>query len=163
MAGQPCAVHPKVTTFVRCGRCDRPICTDCMVDTPTGKKCRECARSRTHLTESNARQVSTTFVVALAVALPMGWLMHAIPLLILGPVLFGYVVGEAALRAGQRRRSAAMQVATGGAALVGGLAGTALTVGPALSSGAPWLSLVGWPLAMTLLGVVVAVSRVRFF
>ena len=37
-----CAKHPQETTYLRCNKCDRPICTKCAVQTPVGFKCREC-------------------------------------------------------------------------------------------------------------------------
>jgi membrane associated rhomboid family serine protease len=39
-----CYRHPDRTTLVRCSRCERPICTDCMVPAPVGIQCPECAR-----------------------------------------------------------------------------------------------------------------------
>ncbi|MCB0882021.1 MAG: rhomboid family intramembrane serine protease [Thermoleophilia bacterium] len=39
-----CYRHPGRETLVRCGSCERPICTDCMVETPVGMRCPECAR-----------------------------------------------------------------------------------------------------------------------
>ena len=38
-----CARHPTVETYLRCGRCDTPICPRCLVQTPVGARCRECA------------------------------------------------------------------------------------------------------------------------
>ena len=39
-----CATHPDVETNLRCGRCGKPICPRCLVQTPVGARCRECAR-----------------------------------------------------------------------------------------------------------------------
>jgi hypothetical protein len=39
-----CAAHPNVETNLRCGKCDKPICPRCIVETPVGARCRECAR-----------------------------------------------------------------------------------------------------------------------
>ena len=36
-----CATHPNVETELRCATCGKPICPDCMVETPVGMKCRE--------------------------------------------------------------------------------------------------------------------------
>ena len=39
-----CYRHPGRETAVSCSNCERPICTDCMVYTPVGIKCPDCAR-----------------------------------------------------------------------------------------------------------------------
>ncbi len=41
-----CSRHPKITTLIRCGRCDTPICQRCMVFGPAGNRCRACAKNR---------------------------------------------------------------------------------------------------------------------
>jgi hypothetical protein len=38
-----CARHPQVETYLRCGRCNTPICPRCLVQTPVGARCRDCA------------------------------------------------------------------------------------------------------------------------
>jgi hypothetical protein len=38
-----CARHPQVVTYLRCGRCDTPICPRCLIQTPVGARCRDCA------------------------------------------------------------------------------------------------------------------------
>ncbi len=40
----PCYRHPKAPAPVTCTRCDRPICTDCMVSAPVGWQCPECLK-----------------------------------------------------------------------------------------------------------------------
>ena len=125
MSGMTCANHPNETTFVRCGRCDKPICVRCMVDTPAVGG-RDCARNRTHLSESTPGQVVLAFVAATCVAIPAGFVMTHIPIFILGAAIYGALVGEVALRAGKRRRSVAMQVAAGLAAFIGAVVGSPL-------------------------------------
>ncbi|MCK4863001.1 MAG: B-box zinc finger protein [Dehalococcoidales bacterium] len=39
-----CATHPDIETVLRCGKCGKPICPRCMVQTPVGARCRECAK-----------------------------------------------------------------------------------------------------------------------
>jgi len=42
-----CYRHPGRETNVSCSMCARPICPDCMITTPVGMRCPECARDRT--------------------------------------------------------------------------------------------------------------------
>ena len=39
-----CYRHPDRETWVRCGRCDRPICTKCAMQGPVGFRCRDCGK-----------------------------------------------------------------------------------------------------------------------
>lgn len=39
-----CYRHPKRETYVRCTRCDRPICPDCMHSAAVGQHCTDCVR-----------------------------------------------------------------------------------------------------------------------
>ena len=41
-----CYIHPNRPTTLRCNRCERPICTDDAVLTPTGYRCRNCVREQ---------------------------------------------------------------------------------------------------------------------
>jgi hypothetical protein len=45
-SGLECAFHPGVPTVLRCGKCDRPICPRCLIQTPVGGRCRDCAQMR---------------------------------------------------------------------------------------------------------------------
>jgi len=39
-----CYRHPDRETWLRCGRCDRPICTQCAIQGPVGLRCPECGK-----------------------------------------------------------------------------------------------------------------------
>lgn len=39
-----CYRHPERETWVRCGRCDRPICPKCAMQGPVGFRCRDCGK-----------------------------------------------------------------------------------------------------------------------
>jgi len=41
-----CYVHPNRETSLRCNNCERPICAQCAVRTPTGYRCKECVRGQ---------------------------------------------------------------------------------------------------------------------
>jgi len=47
-----CYNHPNRETRLRCNRCERPICSECAVLTPTGYRCRECVRSQQKIFET---------------------------------------------------------------------------------------------------------------
>ena len=47
-----CANHPNRETTLRCNRCEKPICTNCAVHTPTGYRCKECVNKRKKLFEN---------------------------------------------------------------------------------------------------------------
>ncbi|MFN0094544.1 MAG: B-box zinc finger protein [Dehalococcoidia bacterium] len=40
-----CPRHPETETALRCNRCETPICPRCLVHSPVGAKCRDCAKS----------------------------------------------------------------------------------------------------------------------
>jgi hypothetical protein len=41
-----CYSHPTRETTLRCNNCERPICAQCAVRTPTGYRCKECVRGQ---------------------------------------------------------------------------------------------------------------------
>ena len=42
-AAKVCSRHGDRETLLTCGRCGRPYCTDCLIHTPAGLRCHECA------------------------------------------------------------------------------------------------------------------------
>ncbi|MFC8511930.1 rhomboid family intramembrane serine protease [Streptomyces sp. NPDC057257] len=52
-----CYRHPKVESHVRCTRCDRYICPDCMREAAVGHQCVECVKEGTR----SVRQARTAF------------------------------------------------------------------------------------------------------
>jgi len=50
-----CYRHPGRETLVSCSNCERPICTDCMVQTAVGIKCPECAGQPTGVRAATKR------------------------------------------------------------------------------------------------------------
>ncbi len=64
-----CARHPDVETELACGRCETPICPKCLVYTPVGTRCPDCARANRLPTYNIPTQ---TFIRAGAAALTAG-------------------------------------------------------------------------------------------
>ena len=64
-----CYRHPDREIYVRCGRCDRPICTGCAMLGPVGMRCKDCGKpAYDPLTSFTPRQL----VLGLGVALVGG-------------------------------------------------------------------------------------------
>ena len=75
-----CYRHPGRQTYVRCSRCQRYICPDCMRDAAVGHQCLECvsagaATVRAPRTHFGARQRSTTTPVVTYVLIALNVLM----------------------------------------------------------------------------------------
>lgn len=124
-----CICGSGLDTTLRCSKCDRPICPKCMVQTPVGARCPECARLYKLPTYSvSAIHYLVAAAVSVVVALTLGfvWSLAArrVPYfdlnLFLGPVI-GYVIGEATSRAVNRKRSLGL-AAIGAAGVVAGYA-----------------------------------------
>jgi hypothetical protein len=107
-----CTYHPNVETNLSCGKCGRPICPKCMVQTPVGARCPDCAKvvklPTYHL---SARHYLIATGTALAMAIASGivwWIVRAfvpfifIDLLLAGVV--GYAIGEVVSRSVNLKR-----------------------------------------------------------
>ena len=46
LESRSCVRHAKRPTLIACGRCERPFCPECLVYTPAGQRCYECAGVR---------------------------------------------------------------------------------------------------------------------
>jgi hypothetical protein len=119
-----CARHPSVETYLRCGRCDTPICPKCQVMTPVGSRCPTCARVRRTLGHADRGVLVRASLVALVVGLVGGALLVAVPLLrglflsLLLGALLGTAVAWLVLRStGQRAGPTVAWVAIGCLAL----------------------------------------------
>ena len=42
-----CTIHPGAETGLACGKCGNYICTRCIIQTPVGARCKNCARVAT--------------------------------------------------------------------------------------------------------------------
>jgi hypothetical protein len=52
-----CYQHPRRETYIRCTRCDRYICPDCMREAPVGHQCPQCVKEG----NKTVRQARTVF------------------------------------------------------------------------------------------------------
>jgi hypothetical protein len=120
-----CATHPNVETELACGRCGRPICPRCLVQTPVGGRCRQCAHVRRLPTFEvspvyAARGFGASLIAGAVIGAVWGGLLPY-TLGVYGFFIFfialgiGYAVGEAVSWATNRKRGPVLQ----GAAVLG--------------------------------------------
>src|SRR5258708_16427070 len=69
------ANHPTVATWLRCNKCNKPICHKCAVLTPVGYRCRECVRGQQQVFET---VVWYDYIVAGVLAAVLGGLAGAL-------------------------------------------------------------------------------------
>lgn len=82
-----CTRDPEVQTALRCSRCETPICPKCLVQTPVGARCRDCAR----ISRSPVYTLGSSEIIrAAAAAIILGVVMGLIWGLVLLPFSFGF-------------------------------------------------------------------------
>ena len=97
-----CAAHPDTETDLRCGKCGLPVCPKCMVRTPVGVRCEECANlKRLPTYEVSAKQYIFAAGVGLGTAVAAGFLwalmVKASPFILFTLLIsaaIGYAVAE---------------------------------------------------------------------
>ncbi len=111
-----CARHPDTVTNLRCSRCEKPVCVRCMVYTPVGIRCRECAVER----RSGINAPSTPHVARAALA-GAGAAIVIAPLWGLFPeyafwlaLLLGFAGGDLVNMASGRKRGPELRVVGAG-------------------------------------------------
>jgi hypothetical protein len=112
-----CYVHPTRETALRCNNCERPICAQCAVRTPTGYRCKECVRERQKTFETAEWY---DFVFGFIIAAVLSAIAAFLVTLIGGIGFFGWfliaagaptaavAIAEGVRRATNRRRSRAL-------------------------------------------------------
>jgi MFS family permease len=119
-----CERHPNVETNLACGKCGAMICPRCLVHTPVGARCPECARVRrlptfdvTGRTLAIAVAVGVVLAIACAAAfLFAGAYVARIPYgLTLLIIAIGFIIGEGISLATNRKRGKALKIVAAGA------------------------------------------------
>ena len=107
-----CAYHPDVETNLSCGKCGKPICPKCMVETPVGARCPDCAKSAKLPTFRLSTKhyliaAGTALGMAIATGLVWGILQEFLPFIFVNLLLaggVGYAIGEVVGRSVNRKR-----------------------------------------------------------
>jgi hypothetical protein len=93
--------------MVHCGKCDRPICVRCMIQTPVGMRCRECAQlRRLPQFDVDARLLSRSAAGGLAASV-LSWLLisYVSYLSFFAAIAVGFAVAAAMSPLAKRRTS----------------------------------------------------------
>lgn len=165
-----CATHPSVETELACGKCGKAICPRCLVQTPVGARCRDCAQlRRLPQYEISPAFLIRGFTAAVAVGAALGgaW---ALLLPFSGSIFFalvvglgvGYGCGEAASFATNRKTGPQLQAAAVLGVLTAYLVRSAIVV--ASVRGVEFADVVTndvFGYAVVVMAVIVAIGRVR--
>lgn len=155
-----CAAHPSVETSLRCGKCGKPICPKCLVQTPVGARCPSCAK----LYKLPTYRVSTGYYLraigtALGMAIVGGVVWEVVqvllPFFLLNFLLaagVGYAIGEVVSLSVNRKRGRGLAA----------IAGIAVALSYLMNLFLPWgfhFSL--FDILALALGIYIAVNRLR--
>ena len=159
-----CAAHPDVETKLRCGKCGKPICPQCLVQTPVGARCAECASLQKLPTFSMTNRYYLRAIAAatgMAFACGAAWwaIGHLAYFNFLLAAGFGYGIGEVVGLSVNRKRGRRLALIAGASVVAGYL----ISVFPPWGFGFRWFSIPGLivDLLAVALAVWIAVSRVK--
>ena len=163
-----CARHPDVETNLRCGKCGTPICPKCMVQTPVGARCPDCARVKKIPVYDvpplyYLRAIGAGFGAGIGTGLVWGLIHINLPTFFFNILLAagaGLLIGEIITRSVNRKKGT-------GLAIIGGLC-VLLACGIAYAVeinrfGFPGINLLrmGYEFLSAAVGVFLAVNRLR--
>ena len=118
-----CANHPNRETSLRCNRCEKPICPQCAILTPTGYRCKECVRGHQKIFET---ALWIDFPLAIIIAGVLAFLGSEIASILSFFTIFvapiaGVIIAEAVRMVTRRRRSKHLYQAALVAVILGSL------------------------------------------
>jgi hypothetical protein len=172
-----CAADPSIETYLRCGRCEKPICPRCLIQTPVGARCRDCAQLR-KLPMFDVRPLDYLRAVGGGLAASVGGGLALTFIQMLVPVFgmlnlvflaaLGYGVGTAVALSTRRKQGTALGVLAAFAVPIGlALARGALLMvngaDPLVALSVGFASLIGsaWSLLGLVVAMAIAFSRAR--
>ncbi len=171
-----CYRHPKSETYVRCGRCDQPICPKCAVQGPVGFRCRQCGLVKSAaVTDFSPQQLGLGLAIPIGSGLILGYLGGGLGFYSIFLAFFaGAFIAEAFVRfVGMKRGPVVRTMLYGGLVAgyaLGALVQVASFLGPLTGAGGEGLSIQLWlqtmlPYILIGAGAVCAgaYSRVRWF
>ena len=123
-----CYRHPKSETYVRCGRCDQPICPKCAVQGPVGFRCRQCGLVKSaSLSSFSAQQLALGLTASVGGAALLGFIGGQIGIFsIFIAFIGGGFIAETFVRMVGPKRGPIMRALLYGGMLAGFLLGATL-------------------------------------
>ena len=162
-----CATHPDVETSLACSKCGKPICPRCLVQTPVGARCRDCARADrlpTYALQPTHYLKAIGVMVVVSIAAGFAWVLAeaVIPFLGIFNIMLaggvGYVIAELVSRAVNRKRGPVLAVIASIGVLMAYVTTIILPFGHFFPGFGPGFL---FDLIALVVGIVVAVGRLR--
>ena len=158
-----CATHPAVETNLRCGKCGKLICPKCLVQTPVGARCPDCAKLYKLPTYQISakyylRATGTALGMAIVCGIVWGVINNFLPffLNLLLAAGAGYAIGEVVSLSVNRKRGRGLAAIAGFAVVISYLVNI-FSLG-----GLPFgLFGIAFALLALALGIFTAVNRLR--
>ena len=116
-----CATHPETETNLKCGKCGKPICPRCLVQTPVGARCPDCAKLYKLPTyrvpaKYYLRAIGTALGMAIVGGIVWGVINNLVPFFFRNFLLaagVGYAIGEVVSRSVNRKRGKGLATVAG--------------------------------------------------
>ena len=169
-----CLRHPHTVSNLRCNRCNDLICPECMVQSPVGARCPECATvGQAPIFRATPRELTATIALSLGAAVVFGavyglivWVLWNLPFNFqIGNVaasmiiaLAGAPIGEFVRRAGKYKLDKRLRIVAAGTMFLMWVVGIILSTTLGVWSGI-FINIIGY-LGLGI-GVYVAMNRVR--
>ena len=119
-----CARHKDTPTGLRCGRCETPVCPQCMVHGPVGVRCPDCGRppklpQYQVSTPLILRAVGASLVIGLAGGFVLLFVIGFGFLYLIAAAAFGYALAEGTSYAANKKRGPTLATIAAIGAVVG--------------------------------------------
>ena len=119
---QYCSRHPSTETNLGCGKCETPICPQCMVFTPVGARCPDCAHRKLPTFDVGSPDLAKAIGTSLAIGIGGGVLFALLSPLFVGFFILdilafvglGYAIGEGVSASVNRKRGRSLRYVAGG-------------------------------------------------
>lgn len=157
-----CEKHPDTPTNLRCSRCEKPVCPQCLVHAAVGIRCQDCGKATVLPTYNvSASFLMRAILAGLVVGLGGGLVLGLIIRQLLSGFLYlaalgglGYLASEAIGLATGRKRGRRLQFVAGASVVLASVISAVISF--AFIGGSPVIDLFGAALA-----VYVAIVRLR--